>query len=218
MRILTRTVLAWIVCAGLILSGTGCDNTEEDPALLRVVHATPGSGALDFFIDFDLFTRGLAFRSASPYLRWDPGLRRLEVRSATGQGASVTQEELIAEGQPYTILAIGSRDVTALFLTEDDRLTPPAGQARLRVVHAAPGISSLNVLVRQENNPSDLDINLSASGTTSSSFSVDAGAYTIEARALSGTGAPAIISEELQASVRYLIVVTNTVIFTVADG
>ncbi len=218
MSLFTRTLFVLLACTGLFLGGVGCDNTEEDPALLRVVHATPGSDALDFFIDFELFTRGLGFRSASPYLRWDPGLRRLEVRPANGQGDAVTQEELIQEGQAYTILALGSSTVSSLFLTEDDRSTPPAGQARLRVVHAAPGLGALNVLIREENDPGGIDVNLSTSGSLSSSFSIAAGPYVIEAREISGAGAPAIITQNLDPGVRYLVVVTNTVTFVIADG
>ncbi len=218
MSVFTRALFALSFGAGLLLGATGCDSTDdENPALLRVVHATPGLDAIDFLIDFELFTRNLFFRLASPYLRWDPGLRRLEARAAGNQNALVTQDVILDEDIIYTVLVTGPSNAPALLVLQDDRSMPPAGQARVRVVHVAPNFGTLNVTVRQERSPPTFDLFL-AFGVSSTYISIDPGAYDIEARATDGSGGPATVTEDIEAGLRYLIVVTNTTVFTVADG
>ncbi|MCH8961567.1 MAG: DUF4397 domain-containing protein, partial [Bacteroidetes bacterium] len=115
MSVFTRALFALILGVGLLLGAAGCDSTnDENPALLRVVHATPGLDAIDFLIDFDLFTRNLFFRVASPYLRWDPGLRRLEARAAGNQNALVTQDVILDEDTIYTVLVTGTSNAPSL--------------------------------------------------------------------------------------------------------
>ncbi len=219
MSVFTRALFALILGAGLLLDAAGCDSTnDENPALLRVVHATPGLDAIDFLIDFDLFTRNLFFRIASPYLRWDPGLRRLEARAAGNQNALVTQEVILNEDIIYTVLVTGTSNAPSLLVLQDDRSMPPAGQARIRVVHVAPNFGMLNITIREPRSPPTLDLFLNGSGDTSSYLSIDPGAYDIEARATDGSGGPAILTLDIETGLRYLIVVTNTTVFTVADG
>ncbi len=219
MSVFTRVLFALILGAGLLLGAAGCDSTnDENPALLRVVHATPGLDAIDFLIDFDLFTRNLFFRIASPYLRWDPGLRRLEARAAGNQNALVTQEVILNEDIIYTVLVTGTSNAPSLLVLQDDRSMPPAGQARVRVVHVAPNFGMLNITIREPRSPPTFDLFLNGSGDTSSYLSIDPGAYDIEARATDGSGGPAILTQNIETGLRYLIVVTNTTIFTVSDG
>lgn len=218
MKACTRALMTLLVGTALLVGSSGCDSTTEDPALMRVVHATPGATPIDFFIDFELFTRNLAFRSGSPYLRWDPGLRLLEASPADNrQGTSVSREILLNDQSISTVLITGAAEASQLIVLDDDRATPPAGQARLRVVHAAPGLGGVNVLMGQPDSTPDLDLNLDALGSASTFFSIDAGSYNVEARTLSG-GAPATLTQTLEAGVHYLVVVTNTVAFIVADG
>ncbi len=219
MSVFTRALFALIFGVGLLLGAAGCDSTnDENPALLRVVHATPGLDAIDFLIDFDLFTRNLFFRIASPYLRWDPGLRRLEARAAGNQNALVMQDVILNEDIIYTVLVTGTSNAPSLLVLQDDRSMPPAGQARIRVVHVAPNFGTLNVTIGEPRSPPTLDLFLNGSGDTSSYLSIDPGAYDIEARATDGSGGPAILTQDIETGLRYLIVVTNTTVFTVADG
>lgn len=218
MSVLTRALFALMLGVGLLIGAAGCDGSEEDenPALLRVVHATPGLDAIDFLIDFELFTRSLIFRGATPYLRWDPGLRRLEVREAGGQNALATQETILDEDAAYTILVMAPSGAPGFLVMQDDRSMPPAGQARIRVVHAAPNFSTLNIIVREPG--STFDLLLNGSGDMSSIISIDPGTYDFEARPTDGSAGPASATEDIEADLHYLIIVTNTTVFTVSDG
>ncbi len=216
MKVIARALLALIVGIGLLVGGAGCDNQEEEPAQLRVINAAPGAGPIDFFIDFELFTRSLSFRNATTYLRWDPGLRRLEARAAGSQTASVTQEVLIAEDQARTIIVAGSTNAETLLLIDDDRATLPGSQTRLRAVHAAPTVGSFTITAQDESGASTFNTTLSSLGGVSPFFPTQPGTYTIEIRPPSG--APITLTQTMNTGIRYLLVVTNSVAFIIADG
>ncbi len=216
MKVFTRGLLAWIVGVGLLMGVVGCDSQEEDPAQLRVVHAAPNAGAVDFFIDFELFTRSLAFRSASPYQRWDPGLRNLEVRSTGGQDPSVTRDVVVDGEEAYTFLITGTLTPEALFVLEDDRTTPPAGVSRLRMVHAATAVATFGFTAVQEEGGANFSATVNGLGSTTPFFAAPVGSYTIEM--LPPLGPPITLNATLESGVRYLVVVTNSLAFIVTDG
>lgn len=220
MRICTRALFVWILGVGLLLGAAGCDSgdEEETEALLRVIHATPGLGAIDFLIDFDLFTRSLSFRGGSPYLQWDPGLRRLEARMAGDQNALVTQESILDEDAAYSVLVTSPSDAPDLLVLQDDRSMPPFGQARIRMVHVSTSFGRLNITAGEPGSAPAFDLFLNGRGDTSSIISIDPGTYEFEARPTDGSGGPASATEDIEAGARYLIVVTNTTVFIVADG
>ena len=220
MTVSARVLVGLIVGAGVLLAA-GCDSgndEDEVPALLRVVHATPGLAPIDFFIDFDLFTRNLAFRSATPYNRWEPGLRRFEVRAAGDPAELVAQDFVLDEDTAYTALVTGAAGDSSFILLQDNRSAPPAGQARLRMVHAARRIGSLTVVATETGGGSMLDVALGRFGRTSAFISIPAGNFDLDVRPTSGGGGPVPLNQSFQAGRRYLIVVTNTAIFAIVDG
>ena len=216
MKVFARGLLALIAGVGLLMGAVGCDSQEEDPAQLRVVHAVPGADGIDFYIDFELFTRALTFRQASPYQRWDPGLRRLEVRSVGSSDAVTTREVVIDAEEAYTFVVTGSMNAEAVLVLEDDRTTPPSGIARLRMVHAAPNVSAYGFSALEDGGGSNFSATLTGVGSTSPFFSAPAGAYTIEI--LPPSGPPITLTETLEAGISYLVVATNSVAFIVTDG
>jgi len=217
MTIVTRASFALLL--GLLTGLTGCDNDEESPTRLRAIHAVPAADAIDVFIDFDLFTPSLRFRNASPYFLWEPGLRRLEVRPSDGtSGGTVTRDAVLDPDSIYTILATGTGTASSLLILQDDRRPPSAGRVRLRVVHAALNAGAVNIAMSEGGNAPAFDLTLNTFGATSAFTTVDAGTYTIETRLLDGSNGPASPMQTLDADRQYLIVVTATTVFAVADG
>ena len=208
--------MALIVGVGLLMGAVGCDSQEEDPAQVRVIHAVPAANAIDFFIDFELFTRALSFRNASPYQRWDAGLRSLEVRSTGSPDPSATRDVVIHAEEAYTFIVAGSMTPEALLVLEDDRTTPPAGVARLRMVHAAPDVATYAFTAQEDRGSPTFSATLNGLGSVSPFFSAPVGAYTIEI--LPPGGPPITLNATLESGVRYLVVATNSVAFIISDG
>lgn len=217
MIVSSRALFALVLSICLLPTLSGCDSNEDETMLLRVVHAAPGAAAIEFLIDFNLFTSNLTFRNASPYTEWDAGLRRLEARTLQGT-QSVTREELFDADRIHTLLVTRLDDPSGLVLLEDDRTPVSTGQARIRAVNATSSITNLNVLLTDTNGATVLDLNVGGYGNTSTFTSVDAGTYDLTARSLDGSTNLPTLSLPLENGRRYLLVATNTVLFSVVDG
>ncbi|MFQ5571614.1 MAG: DUF4397 domain-containing protein [Rhodothermales bacterium] len=217
MNVFAHAYYSLILCAVLTATLTGCDSTDADemPAFVRVIHAASGTNAVDFFIDFNLLARNLSFRNASPYVQWEPGLRRLEVRTTQGgQDVSVTRDELLNEDVSYSIVVAGIDDASSIVLLEDDRSAPSTGQARLLVVHAATNTEALNIFATDESGDTALDVSNLRFSETTVPINVAPGTLTFSVN----PGGTAPFAQAIEAGRRYLVVVTNSVLFAVIDG
>lgn len=221
-----RLSLLPLVVGAALLFGAGCDNAsvDDDPARLRVIHAAAGEATIDFYIDFDLFASSLTFREASPYIQWEPGLRRLEVRTQdNGAPVSTSREVLLEPGLAYTVLVAASGVSDSIVLIEDDRRLPPSGQMQLRVVHAArqAGVVQGSV-VPQAGGDAVLAPTGLAFGSATEAATADAGVYDFAFS--SSQNAANLLGQSLEAGRRYLAVVahvgatSNISLFLAPDG
>ncbi len=224
MNHLARALFSLLLGGALLTGLAGCDSTnDEAPARLRVVHAAAATDAIEFFIDFDLFARDLAFRQASPYTEWKPGLRLLEARA--GQAASVTREVLLQADRAYTVLVTGTADAASLVLLEDDRSTVPAGQTRLRLAHAARQAGAVAAFVMPEAGGGPvLDVASLGFGEATQQATTLAGAYDVLVAAVNGSGGAELFGQAFEVGRRYLVVVAHVgstralSLFVVLDG
>lgn len=218
--------LLLVLFGAATMLGAGCDNSnpDEDPARLRVIHAAADAATLDFYIDFDLFTRDLTFRQASPYIEWEPGLRLLEIRfTENGLTNSTTREVLLAPGTDYTVLLAGTDAASTILLLEDDRRAPPSGQVQIRVAHAARQAGPVGGTVQPQGGGAPvLFVDQLAFGTASAPTTADAGTY--DFLLSSSQGSAALTSQTLEVGRRYLAVVTQAgsttalALFLISDG
>ncbi len=225
MKTSARSFPTLLLGAALLLATAGCDGSADDePARLRLVHAAPATGAIDFFIDFDLFARDVAFGEASPYTEWRAGLRLLEARATQGAPVSISREVLLEAGLAYTFVVADAVGSAPIALLQDDRTAPGAGQARLRVVHAAPRAQALSVVaVPDAGGPPVLDVASLGYGQATTQANVAVGTYELTVAATDGGGAESS-TLTLEVGRRYLVVVAHRgstralSLFTVVDG
>ena len=227
MNAILRLLLLALAAGAALLLAAGCDSNAEDdePVRLRVVHAAADAGRLDFNIDFDLFARDLAFREASPYIEWEPGIRLLEITFVDDAGLtnSISREVLLEPGLAYTILLTGTDASGAIVLVVDDRRLPPLGEAQLRAVHAARRANAVDGSVQPQAGGAAI---LSATGLP---FGVDTDPVTAAAGVYDFTfsspqGAATLTGRTLEEGRRYLAVITHAgstaalALFLVEDG
>ena len=131
------------------------------PALVKIVHAVAGAGAVTVSIDgaapiLSNFALGAVAPDAfGRYLEVPDGERRLIVRTSNGAEAINATATLTAL-QNYTIIAAGTAGATGAnaprFIVLQDNVTaPPANQVRLRVVHAALSRAAVDVYTSPPN-------------------------------------------------------------------
>lgn len=131
---------------------------ERDQALVRVVNAVPGTPAVDVTADQAPVASEVAYASVTPYKPVPASADDFAVKLAGQESGAVLAEnsEAIASGKHYTLVAFpgkADRDGKSdekidLQVVTDDIVTPEAGKARVRVVHAAADIDTVNVYAK----------------------------------------------------------------------
>lgn len=145
-----RTPALALALLGAVALG-GCD--DDDPtspattAQLRVVHASPDAPNVDVLVDGAAALTNVPFGAASAYLNVPAGTRELQVR-ATGTTTTVIDADAqLVAGDAYTVLATGLVANIAPLVLEDDLALPATGNAKVRLVHAAPGAGTVDIYV-----------------------------------------------------------------------
>lgn len=128
--------------------GTGGGGAMTSTATLRLVHLSPGAPAIDAFADEGgAAVRDLAFGAGSTPQPVAVGASTVRV-TAAGQPANLASLEGVRfdEGRDYTAFAFGQPTALQLSVVENDRQGLSSGNVRLRVVHAADGVGTVDVL------------------------------------------------------------------------
>lgn len=153
--------IALAAAAALFLTACDDDDDATGPdagvARVKVVHAIPDAGPVSVQIDDAApALTNFTFPSVAPagdgaYLSLPAGQRRVRVLLASGAPALDATPTLVA-GRSYTVFASGraagpAAVAPAYLVLEDDVSAPPAGQVRVRAVHAAPSVGNVDVHV-----------------------------------------------------------------------
>lgn len=119
---------------------------ESRSARVRLVHAAPfasGPATATVTLNNAVVTNALTFGLITPYASVTAGIYQVRIFAGTSATGTPVFDELavLLPDRNYTAVAIGRNTTTypiALLLLTDDPTRPPLGQARLRIVHAAP--------------------------------------------------------------------------------
>jgi hypothetical protein len=123
-------------------------------AFLRLAHLSPDTPNVDVTVsafgtpDGSQVVRGVGYGDVSAYQTIPPGTYTIAMRPAGADPASnpVISATLDAvAGRAYTVAGLGAFAKLSLRVLDDDISLPPAGQARMRVVNAAPLAGMLSI-------------------------------------------------------------------------
>ncbi len=120
---------------------------QEDPALVRVMHASPDAPPVDVFVDGTPILEAVPFFALSGALSAPAGTYRIQVAPAgAGPDAAVIDAPVTVEGgKAYVIAAVDTVQSIEPLVLEDNTGIPPSGQARVRVFHAVPDAPAVDV-------------------------------------------------------------------------
>lgn len=144
-----RTLLtsAFAAIAALALAACGGGGGGANPANLRVVHASPDAPNVDAYYEGSKIVTDAPYKAATAFIDVEPGLRTLTINPTGSSTSVITEERNYASDRYYTVLAVNEvADIEPLVI-DDDGAAPNAGQAKVRVVHAAPNAPSVDVYV-----------------------------------------------------------------------
>ncbi|WP_051534432.1 DUF4397 domain-containing protein [Deefgea rivuli] len=144
------TLSKWLVMlaasAGLVACGGGGDSVL-DQAQVRVIHASPDAPNVDVYAGGAKALSNVPYKAASGLLTVNAGDLPIKV-TPTGSDTGVISATLkLAKDSITTVIAINEvAKIEALVITES-AMKPAAGNARLRVVHAAATAPAVDVYV-----------------------------------------------------------------------
>lgn len=178
------SLLGMVLLSVLITSCGGGDNSP--PARLRVLHASPDAPNVDVYVDGTKVLDNVPYPTLSSYLNVAAGVREIKVNAAGTAATVIDVKPNLSGGAAYTAIAANFvADIQALLAT-DETSAAPAGQARVRVIHAAPDAGPVDILVNGQIVLSNVPF-----GTISSYLLLPAGTYTVQVNA-AGTSTTAI--------------------------
>jgi hypothetical protein len=132
---------------GLVMGLTGCGDSNNDEARVRVFHASPDAPNVDVLIDGGRILENVPYTVASDFLGVDAGDRRIQVNVTGTDTTAIDAHVMLVDDVDYMIVAADKvANITPLVFTAD-RSRPESGSARVRVLHAAPSAPNVDVYV-----------------------------------------------------------------------
>lgn len=149
--------------------------SADSPSFVRIIHAAPGIGTADVFVDGSVLLSSFQFAAVTGYATVPPGPHKVQIALVgKGSGAAVlTQTLAVSPGAAYTVAALGTQATGFSLQVFTDNNQIATGKAKVRFYHLSPGIGSVNVL-----NGSNMVVSGLAYPDASNYLTVPAGAYT----------------------------------------
>jgi hypothetical protein len=128
---------------------SGQDASRRDKALVRFIQAIPSNDRVDLmFGDMKVFTN-VPYKEVTQYVEL-PAERhefKLEPAGQTTAKPSATNNEGLSAGGHYSLVAVRKDNGEFMLMAlQDDLSAPSAGNAKVRVINAAVGVSKLDVV------------------------------------------------------------------------
>ncbi|NYI02076.1 DUF4397 domain-containing protein [Cupriavidus plantarum] len=204
MRILLSLVLAMV--SAVVLSACGGDDDGPSNARLRVLHASPDAPNVDVFVDGSKVLADVPYPAVSNYLNVPAGSHRITVNAAGTSKTVIDVSPTLNGGATYTAIAANFVASIQLLLATDRTTPPPAGQASVRVVHAAPDAGAVDVLVNGQKVLANVPF-----AAISDYLNLSAGSYLVQVN-LAGTSTTAIQANlTINAGTNYSVVAIGSV-------
>jgi hypothetical protein len=135
-----------LLCMFCLPMGTARAATQN-PAFLRIIHASPDIGIVDAFVDGQKLLSSFEFGTVTDYVALPPGSHTLQI-ALIGKGVNaslVTQTMTVNAGSAYTVAALGTNASGFSFSVFQDDNSVAGNDAKVRVYHLSPFAGTVNV-------------------------------------------------------------------------
>lgn len=122
------------------------NNNPIEAAGIGFIHASPGTAALDFFLDNQkinsfTYTKDLGYYTAYP------GIRLLGVAKKDSSKYLTSATATLKAGLFYSVFVVDTLKSTKLLVVEDDLKTPETDKAKIRFINLSPGSAALDLAI-----------------------------------------------------------------------
>ena len=139
-----------LVNAALLNIDTAGDGSivNNKLAQFKVVHAAPGTAAINAFVDGSVAFANIPYQGASSYEALSAGPHTVTVETVTAPGAVIAQAQPpFAPATDTSIVVTGTPGSQTAVVLADSNLPGTAGSARVRFVNAAPNLGPVDAYV-----------------------------------------------------------------------
>jgi hypothetical protein len=133
--------------------------SQRGTSMVRFVNALPGSAPLTVMADSVGLFENVAFSSVTPYQEVRDNFVKFSASGGGSRAELAANRESMRDGGRYTMVAMSDRDGGIMLSISRDDLVPDSGKARIRVIHAAPGLDdiALGLVGSRDNIIDDVD-------------------------------------------------------------
>ena len=163
--------------------------TEVDGEIanVRVAHLSPDAPAVDVYVGGEPFVTDVSSGTITDYEDTTPAEQQVTVTVADNESAVLFNQTLPLQASDYTIVATGevtpgARTAFTPIVLQDNGTTPDENTSAVQLVHTAPGVSTVDVTIEQNNSTTVLYDNVSFANA-SQYVQVPAGEYDLQIRA-----------------------------------
>jgi hypothetical protein len=142
-RILLMALALIVAMVGLVPQASKAQSSN----MIRVMHASPDAPPVDIFVDGQAVLTNVPFFTLSGALSLPDGTYEVAIAPAgAGIDSAVYVTDLSVEnGYAGTVVALNSLANLDVGLYDDDMSPTPAGQARVRIIHASPDAPAVDI-------------------------------------------------------------------------
>ncbi|UKT62283.1 DUF4397 domain-containing protein [Pedobacter mucosus] len=145
----TTKIILSLLAITLTISACKKDFNGGDPieaAGIGFVHASPGTGALDFILDNQkinsfTYTKDLGYYAAYP------GTRLVGVAKKDSLKYLTSGTSILKSGLFYSVFVVDTLKSTKLLVVEDDLKAPETDKAKVRFINLSPGSAALDLAI-----------------------------------------------------------------------
>lgn len=133
------TVAPMLAGASLLLSFAAMPLAAgaQSDAYVRVAALSPDAPAVDVYVNGTKLLSSAAYKSVSDYLAVAAGSDHFTVTKTGSTTALISATETVSTNDYYTFAVLGPMSKLMGEIFQDDLAAPPAGDAKIRAIHAA---------------------------------------------------------------------------------
>jgi len=191
--------------ADTTVSASGVDAARRGKSMVRLVNAVPGAAAVDLSADDKSVFTAVAYKAVTPYAEIGDNMVKMKLLGAGGAPLA-DNAETMTDGYRYTVVALPKKDGGVQLKVVRDEVVPDSGKVKLRVIHAAPGLGEIDVLVPGQKDPLFDNVNY---GMEAGYKDVKPMTGVIEIRGEHGSAPIRIKSMKYEAGKAYTVVVSG---------
>lgn len=125
----------------------GCGNEGIPQARIRAINASPDTSSIDVYDGDGVIFDGVDYSRNTEYQTLEAESHDLKITFNDSFTTFFDSSKSLRGDTDYTLILYDFQDVAAGVLLRDENDKPPSGQAKIRIIHAAPSLDGVDLYI-----------------------------------------------------------------------